>query len=152
VIQGVPLLAGNSQSFGHPKVTPNYTHMSVGVGTTAIILLIYLSLHHILDERALVSITIFNFLFVFLLFPLEGPLFRKVYLLVAGNIVGLLWYFIKSSFGEVSVFYFGTDALRIITVVIGPIIDLVWVVSVWSLSLSMLASTKKRNEVDGENI
>jgi hypothetical protein len=152
VIQGVPLLAGNSQSFGHPKVTPNYTHMSVGVGTTAIILLIYLSLHHILDERALVSITIFNFLFVFLLFPLEGPLFRKVYLLVAGNIVGLLWYFIKSSFGEVSVFYFGTDALRIITVVIGPIIDLVWVVSVWSLSLSMLASTKKRNEGDGENI
>jgi hypothetical protein len=152
VIQGVPLLAGNSQSFGHPKVTPNYTHMSVGVGTTAIILLIYLSLHHILDERALVSITIFNFLFVFLLFPLEGPLFRKVYLLVAGNIVGLLWYFIKSSFGEVSVFYFGTDALRIITVVIGPIIDLVWVVSVWSLSLSMLASAKKRNEGDGENI
>jgi hypothetical protein len=152
VIQGVPLLAGNSQSFGHPKVTPNYTHMSVGVGTTAIILLIYLSLHHILDERALVSITIFNFLFVFLLFPLEGPLFRKVYLLVAGNIVGLLWYFIKSSFGEVSVFYFGTDALRIITVVIGPIIDLVWVVSVWSLSLSVLASAKKRNEGDGENI
>jgi len=148
----VPLLAGNRHGFGHPKVTPNYTYMSVGVGTTAIILLICLSLHHILDERALISISIFNFLFVFLLFPLEGSLFRKIYLLVAGNIVGLLWYFIKSSFGAASVFCLGTDALRIITVVIGPIIDLVWVVSVWSLSLSVLASAKKRNEGDGENI
>jgi hypothetical protein len=139
----VPLLAGNSQSFGHPKVTPNYKHMSMGVGTMAIILLIYLSLHQILVERALVSITIFNFLFVFLLFPLEGPLFRKLYLLVAGNIVGLVWYFIMSSFGAASVFYLGTDTSEIIIAVIWPIIDLIWIVSVWSLSLSMLASAKK---------
>jgi hypothetical protein len=148
----VPLLVRKRQSLGHPKVTPNYTHMSVGVGTTAIILLTYLSLHHILDEYALISISIFNFLFIFLLFPLEGALFQKIYLLVAGNIVGLVWYFIKSSFGAASVFYLGTNALKIITVVIGPIIDLVWVVSVWSLSLSVLASAKKRNEGDGENI
>ena len=145
-------MAGNSQSFGHPKVTPNYKHMSMGVGTMAIILLIYLSLHHILVERALVSITIFNFLFVFLLFPLEGPLFRKLYLLVAGNIVGLVWYFIISSFGSASVFYLGTDTLEIIIAVIWPIIDLIWIVSVWSLSLSMLASAKKRNEGDERTI
>jgi hypothetical protein len=136
----------------HPKVGPNYMHMSVGIGTTAIMLLIYFSLHNMLNETTLISIIIFNFLFVFLLFPLEGPLFRKVYLLVAGNIVGLVWHFIKSSFGEASVFYLGADTLKIITVVIGPIIDLVWIVSVWSLSLSMLASAKKRNEGGGESI
>jgi hypothetical protein len=136
----------------HPKVGPNYMHMSVGIGTTAIMLLIYFSLHNMLNEPTLISIIIFNFLFVFLLFPLEGPLFRKVYLLVAGNIVGLVWHFIKSSFGEASVFYLGADTLKIITVVIGPIIDLVWIVSVWSLSLSMLASAKKRNEGGGESI
>ncbi len=145
-------MARNRQSFRHPKVRPNYMHMSVGIGTTAIMLLIYFSLHHILNETTLVSITIFNFLFVFLLFPLEGPLFRKVYLLVAGNIVGLVWHFIKSSFGAASVFCLGADTFKIITVVIGPIIDLVWIVSVWSLSLSILASAKKRNEGDGENI
>jgi len=145
-------LAGNRQNSGHPKVGPNYMHMSVGVGITAIIFLSYLSLHHILDEQALIPISIFNFLFVFLLFPLEGPLFRKIYLLVAGNIVGLVWHFIKSSFGAASVFCLGTDALKIITVVIGPLIDLLWIVSVWSLSLSTLASAKKRNEGDGENI
>jgi hypothetical protein len=136
----------------HPKVGPNYMHMSVGIGTTAIMLLIYFSLHNMLNEPTLISIIIFNCLFVFLLFPLEGPLFRKVYLLVAGNIVGLVWHFIKSSFGEASVFYLGADTLKIITVVIGPIIDLAWIVSVWSLSLSMLASAKKRNEGGGENI
>jgi hypothetical protein len=136
----------------HPKVGPNYMHMSVGIGTTAIMLLIYFSLHNMLNEPTLISIIIFNCLFVFLLFPLEGPLFRKVYLLVAGNIVGLVWHFIKSSFGAASVFYLGADTLKIITVVIGPIIDLAWIVSVWSLSLSMLASAKKRNEGGGENI
>lgn len=127
-------------------------HMSLGIGTATIMLLIYFSLNHVLNETALISISVFNFLFVFLLFPLEGPLFRKVYLLVAGNIVGLVWYFIKSSFGAASVFYLGADALKIMTVVIGPIIDLAWIVSVWSLSLSMLVSAKKRNEGDGENI
>ena len=142
----VSLLAKNRQSFRHPKVRPNYLHMSVGIGATAIMLLIYFPLCQILNESALISITIFNFLFVFLLFPLGGPLFRKVYLLVAGNIVGLAWHFIKSSFGATSVFYLGADTLKIITVIIGPIIDLVWIVSVWSLGLSMLASAKRRNE------
>ena len=145
------LLARSRQSFRHPKVRPNYVHMSLGIGTTAIMLLIYFSLYHILDETALVSITIFNFLFVFLLLPLEGPLFQKVYLLVAGNIVGLVWHFIKSSFGAASVLYLGADTFKIITAVIGPIIDLIWIVSVWSLSLSVLASAKRRNEGDGEN-
>lgn len=125
--------------------------MSVGVGVAAVMLLIYFSLYRILNESALISITIFNFLFVFLLFPLESPLSRKVYLLVAGNIVGLVWHFIKSSFGAASVFYLGADAFKIITVVVGPIIDLLWIVSVWSLSLSVLASAKRRNGGDGEN-
>jgi len=125
--------------------------MSVGVGVAVALFLIYFSLYRILNESTLISITIFNFLFVFLLFPLEGPLFRKVCLLVAGNIVGLVWHFIKSSFGAASVFYLGADAFKIITVVVGPIIDLLWIVSVWSLSLSVLASAKRRNEGDGEN-
>jgi hypothetical protein len=122
--------------------------MSVGVGAIVIMLLICFPLYRILNESALTSITIFDFLFVFLLFPLEGPIFRKVCLLITGNVVGLAWYFIKSSFGVVSFFYLGADAFKIVTVVIGPIIDLVWIVSVWALGLSMLASAKRRNEGD----
>jgi len=142
-------LARNRQSFGHPKVRPNYLHMTVGVGAAAVMFLIYFPLCRILNESALISITIFNFLFIFLLFPLEGPLFRKIYLLVAGNIVGLAWHFIRSSFGAASVFYLGADAFKIINVVIGPIIDLIWVVTVWSLGLSMLASAIGKEEERG---
>ncbi|MFQ5866323.1 MAG: hypothetical protein ACE5IW_13965 [bacterium] len=142
-------MARNRQSFGHPKVRPNYLHMSVGVGVAVAMFLIYFPLCRILNESTLISITVFNFLFVFLLFPLEGPLFRKVCLLVAGNIVGLAWHFITSSFGAASVFYLGADAFKIINVVIGPIIDLIWVVTLWSLGLSMLASAIGKEEERG---
>ena len=74
------LLARNRQSFGHPKVRPNYLHMSVGVGVGVAVamFLIYFPLCRTLNESALISITIFNFLFIFLLFPLEGPLDRTI--------------------------------------------------------------------------
>ena len=143
-------MARSKQSFRHPKVRPNYLHMSVGVGAAAIMLSIYVALCYILNESALISIALFNFLFVFLLFPLEGPLFRKIYLLVAGNCVGLAWYLIQSLFRAASVSYLGADAFKIITVVIGPIVDLVWIVSVWSLGLSVLASAQRRDEGDEE--
>ncbi len=140
------LLARNRQSLGHPKLRPNYLHMSVGIGAVSIMLFICLAWRCIFNESALISIALFNFLFVFLLFPLEGPLFRKVYLLVAGNGVGLAWYLIQSLFSAASVFYLGADTFKIITVVIGPIIDLIWIVSVWSLGLSVLASAQRRDE------
>jgi len=146
----VPLLARNRQSIGHPKVKLNYRHMSVGVGVAAIMFVIYSPLYSIL-ESALISITVFNFLFIFLLFPLEGQLFRKVYLLVGGNIVGVAWYLIQLSCEGASVFHSGVGAFKIIAVVVGPIVDLIWIVSVWSLGLSVLASAKRRNEGDGEN-
>jgi len=144
----VSLLARNKPSFRHPKLRPNFTHMSIGIGTAAVMLLIYFSLNHTFNVGTSVSILIFNFLFVFLLFPLEGSPFRKVYLLIAGNIVGFLWHLIKSSLRATSALFLGAETFKIIIVVFEPIIDLVWVVSLWSLSLSTLASGKKRNEGD----
>jgi len=145
----VPLLARNRQSFRHPRMRPNYLHMSFGVGAAAITLLIFFPLCRIFNEFTLISIAVFNFLFIFLLFPLEGSLFRKICLLVAGNIVGLAWHFLKLSFEAASVFYLQASAFKIITVVVGPIIDLIWIVSFWSLGLSVLASSQRRNEGDG---
>lgn len=145
----VPLLAGNSHSLRHPKVRPNYLHVSAGIGIAATMFLLYFPLCQMLGQSALTSIMLFNFLFIFLLFPLEGSLFRKICLLVAGSIVGLAWHFVKLSFVAVSFFYLGADAFKIIIVVLGPIVDLIWIVAVWSLSLSVLASAKKRNEEDG---
>ena len=123
---------------------PNFLHMVVGSGLAAIITLAHFRLVPLLSLSALIAIILFNLLFVFLLFPLEGSLLRKVGLLLAGNFVGALWYLIRSAFQEASVFFLSIDALKVIAVVVSPIIDFIWIVSLWSLSLSVLASAKKR--------
>ena len=124
--------------------------MSVGVCVAVVVFLVYSFLRCTPNEPALVSITVFNFLFVFLIFPLKGSLLRKVFLLVSGNIVGLAWYLIQSSFQVASAYYLGGEAFKVVYVVIGPIIDLIWIVSVWSLGLSGLASAQRRNKGDKE--
>jgi len=140
------LVKSNVERFDHIKIRPNFVHMAVGSGFAAAIILSHFQLVQILDMSALVAIIFFNLLFVFLLFPLEGTLLRKLALLFAGNIVGLLWYLIQLSLKEASMFFLGTDAVTIITIVAKPIIDFVWIVSIWSLSLSVLASAKRKTE------
>jgi len=120
--------------------------MAVGSVFAAAIILSHFQLVQILDISALVAISFFNLLFVFLLFPLEGTLLRKIVLLFAGNSVGLLWYLIQLSLKEVSMFFLSTDAFKIITILAKPLIDFVWIVSIWSLSLSVLASAKRKTE------
>jgi len=103
------------------------------------------------NETAPVSIMVFNFFFIFLIFPLDGPLLRKVFLLLSGNIVGLAWYLVQSSFKAASVHYLEIGAFEVIYVIVGPIIDLIWIVSFWSLGLSFLASIRRRNEKENSN-
>jgi len=66
--------------------------MAVGSVLVTAIILLHTQIIHKLDLPALVAIIFFNLLFAFLLFPLEGPLLRKIVLLIAGNIVGVFWY------------------------------------------------------------
>jgi len=101
------------------------------------------------NEPALVSITVSNSLFLFLIFPLKGSLLRKVLLLLASNIVGLAWYLMQLSLRVASAYYLEADAFEALYVLIGSIIDLIWVVSVWSLSLSVLASAQRRDKGKG---
>jgi hypothetical protein len=137
-------VAGNDERPDHLKIRPNFSHMAFGSVLVATIIVLQVQLIK-LDAPALVAIGFFNFLFVFLLFPLEGPLFRKVVLLMVGNSVGVLWYIIQLSF-EDALFFLNTDLVKIIVLVAKPLIDFVWIVSVWSLSLSVLASYKRKTE------
>ena len=139
------LLTSNGEKIDHIKVRPNFVHMAVGSVFAAAIILSHFQLVQILDISALVAISFFNLLFVFLLFPLEGTLLRKIVLLFAGNSVGLLWYLMQVSLEEVSIFFLSTDAFKIITIVVKPIIDFVWIVSIWSLSLSVSSFCQKKN-------
>ena len=138
------LLTNTGERVEHPRVKPNFLHVAIGSALAAVIILAHFQLVHTFSLSAQIAITLFHLLFVFLLFPLQGPLLRKVGLLLAGNFVGGLWYLIRSAFQEASVIFLNIDALKVIAIVVSPIIDFIWIVAFWSLSLSVLASTKKR--------
>jgi hypothetical protein len=137
------LLSRNEETLELPRVKPDLVHTAVGSCLAAVIILVNLHLVPFLSLSSLIAIILFNLLFVFLLFPLGGSLFRKVGLLFAGNIVGVLWFIIRSALQEASVFFLNEEAFKIITVVLSPLIDFIWIVSLWSLSLSVLASARK---------
>jgi hypothetical protein len=138
-------VGGDEGRVGHLTRRPNLVHMAFGLVLVTGIVSLHPLLISGLDISALVSIIFFNFLFVFLLFPLEGPLLRKVVLLIVGNIVGILWYIIQLSFTDAFSFL-NTETFKIMFLVAKPLIDFVWIVAVWSLSLSMLTSYKIKME------
>ena len=82
-------MTSNDARLGHLKMRPNFLHMAVGSVLVTAIIVLHVQLIRKLDLPALAAISFFNLLFVFLLFPLEGPLFRKTVLLIAGNTVGV---------------------------------------------------------------
>lgn len=139
-------MASSEKRIEHLNLKPNFVHMAIGAGFAATILFTHFRLFRIFDVSALVAISFFNILFVCLLFPLEGTLLRKIALLFAGNIVGVLWYLIQLAFQEASFSILNTDAFKVIALIGKPLIDFVWIVSIWSLSLSVLASAKQKTE------
>ena len=143
-------MTGDGERLGHLKMRPNFVHMAVGSVLVTAIIVLHVQLMRKLDLPALVAIIFFNLLFVFLLFPLEGPLLRKIVLLIAGNNVGALWYIIQLSFKD-AFFFLNTDLFKIIVLVAKPLIDFVWIVTVWSLSLSVLASYRGKMERLGKS-
>ena len=144
------LVKGDEERFGHLKMRPNFVHMAVGSVLVTAIIVLHVQLIRKLDLPSLVTIIFFNLLFVFLLFPLEGPLLRKVVLLIAGNSVGTLWYIIQLSFKDAFLFL-NADLFKIIFIVAKPLVDFVWIVAVWSLSLSVLASYRGKMERLGKS-
>jgi hypothetical protein len=140
-------VAGDEKRFGHLKMRPNFIHMAVGAVLVIAIIVLHVQLIRKLDLSALAAISFFNLLFVLLLFPLEGPLLRKIVLLIAGNSVGALWYLIQLSFAD-AFFFLNTETFKIIVLIAKPLIDFVWIVAIWSLSLSVLASYRKTERLE----
>jgi hypothetical protein len=95
-----------------------------------------------LDISTLIAIGFFNFLFLFLLFPLEGSFLLKFFLLILGNQVGVFWFIIQRYVGNFFLFL-SPDTYKILTVVVKPFFDFMWIVIIWSFSLSRLIKTKK---------
>jgi hypothetical protein len=118
-------------------------HLFFGLFAGAIASWILLSLPYIVNESAFMLI-IFNFLFVSLIFPLNGTLTRKLSMLLAGNVIGLFWNYVFSLFVAAVVNYFG-EFFNTLYMILNPFVNLIWVVSFWSISLTVLANSKIEN-------
>lgn len=126
------------QVFESHKEKPQYLHVAIGAVT---VILVYSLLQSALDSSALISIIIFNLLSVLLTFPLHGPLWCKILWLGLGNLVGFAWNLIRLSLITAIA---TTGLLHFMYLTIGPIIDFMWIISIWSLGLSVLAATERR--------
>jgi hypothetical protein len=85
----------------------------------------------------------FNFFFVSLTFPLNGTLQRKIGMLLIGNVICLFWTHLFSLFAATVCSRFG-GLYNALFIILNPFLNLVWIVSFWSLSLTVLTNSKKR--------
>jgi len=93
------------------------------------------------DTETVIVLLIFNFLFASLIFQLNGTLNRKLGMLALGNIIGLTWNFIFHYFAVVGVGYFG-EIFGAFYTIFYPLLNLMWIVSFWSLSLAALPNSQ----------
>ncbi len=91
----------------------------------------------------LVSITVFGLLFLLLMYPLQGHFLLKVAWLELGILMGLTWSLIRLSIAVMISYHFGAGVFTIMDFLTGPLTDIFWMVAVWSLMLSALASRKR---------
>jgi hypothetical protein len=116
-------------------------HSMLGFFAGVIVIYVVLLSFCFVNGEAAFMLMVFDFLFVSLVFPLEGPFVKKIGLLLIGNVIGLLWNSVFSSFSYVAACYFG-GFLKVLCMILNPLLNLIWVVSFWSISLSVLASSK----------
>jgi hypothetical protein len=121
---------------------PRIRHSILGFSVGAISSYLLLSSPYISDESALMLL-IFNLLFVSLIFPLNGTLTTKTCMLLVGNVIGFFWSNLFSLFAHVATYYFGA-IFSALYIILDPLINFVWIVSFWSISLSVLANSEKR--------
>jgi len=103
-----------------------------------------LSLTFTLMRSGFLSIIVFGLLFVFMAFPLAGPLWLKIACLEFGTFVGLAWSFIRFSTAVLIAYHFGAGALALSEFVTSSVVDFLWVIPVWSLGLSAVLSVRRK--------
>jgi hypothetical protein len=93
------------------------------------------------DETAF-TLALFNFLFASLIFPLNGRLTKKIFMLFIGNIIGLIWNHLFYLFAYTAANSFG-NLFSIPYIILSPFINLVWIVAFWAISLTWLTPSKR---------
>ncbi|MCW4006944.1 MAG: hypothetical protein NWF04_10205 [Candidatus Bathyarchaeota archaeon] len=101
-----------------------------------ITLCLLVSFRHI-NAASTVTLLIFNFLFVSLIFQLRGSRRLKLILLTVGNILGVFWNFVFFYFSAAGIEQFGMG-FNVFYTLAFPVLNLMWIVPFWSISLGVL--------------
>jgi hypothetical protein len=107
------------------------------VFSVEIIILCLIASLRFVNIQSTIALIIFNLFFASLFFQLNGSTTIKVGMLTTGNIIGVFWnlffYYLSLTCCE----YFGLSFNAVFTLIY-PILNLMWIVPFWSLSLSFL--------------
>lgn len=71
-------------------------------------------------------------------------------MLLMGNVIGLLWNYVFSLFAYAVAYYLG-ESVNTLYIVLSPFVNLVWIVSFWSMSLTALANSMNRKGLRLDN-
>ena len=119
-------------------------HLAFGFLVAAITVCMLFSSPYINNASA-PTLIIFNFLFVSLIFPLNGGLMTKIFMLLIGNLIGVLWSNLFFLFVCVAAHYLG-EIFGVLYIIMNPLISVIWIVSFYCLSLTVLAGSEKRKK------
>jgi len=95
------------------------------------------------QRSGVLSVTIFGLLFLLLMYRLEGSIWLKIAWFELGLLLGLSWSLIRVSIAVFVSYFFGANAFPVAEFLTGPITDIFWMVTVWSLMLSNLGSKRR---------
>ena len=138
----IKAFARGSPAINGQKLGWRISHVVFGFSLVAIISFMLLYFHYLSIEPAFMLI-VFNFLFVSLIFPLNGALAAKVLTLSLGNMIGLFWNYVFYSFVYALADYFG-EFFSILYLILSPFANLIWIVTFYSLGLTFLANFEIR--------
>ena len=87
--------------------------------------------------QSFVFLLFFNFLFISFTLGISGMLKRRIGLLVLGNTAGFFWAYLLSLVSDFGNSYFG-ESFDLFFRIIFPILNSLWLVSLWSWCMSAL--------------
>ena len=84
----------------------------------------------------------FDFLYVFTLFPLKGGSLKKLVALLIGNVLSFIWNGLYPSF--LLLFFQRNSISNKIFQFINPVVNALWIISIWAFGLSLVTIQNKR--------
>jgi len=86
----------------------------------------------------LITVAIFSFIYTFTVGLLKGSLLNKIAWFLLSIGIGFLWNINRLTFVIIIAYNFGHSAFSFTHYLLGPFIDFLWIVTMWSLSMSRL--------------